>query len=61
MWSRLSASISNEKFTAHRYPLGHLIGFSIIAGSSSLVEFMRCAAPAQDFGAAPLLMVSRAG
>src|SRR5215470_3428807 len=33
MWSRLSASISNEKFTAHRYPLGHLMGFSITAGS----------------------------
>src|SRR5258705_2749323 len=52
MWSRLSASISNEKFTAHRYPFGHLIGFSIIARSSSLVEFMRCATPVQRFGAA---------
>jgi hypothetical protein len=52
MWSRLSASISNEKFTAHRYPFGHLIGFSIIAGSSSLVDFMRCATPVQGFGGA---------
>jgi hypothetical protein len=52
MWSRLSASISNEKFTAHRHPLGHLIGFSIIARSSSLVEFMRGATPLQGFGAA---------
>src|ERR1700730_843484 len=45
MWSRLSASISNEKFTADRYPSGHLMAFSIPAGSSSLVEVMRCAAP----------------
>src|SRR5690242_11179937 len=35
MWSRLSASISNEKFTAHRYPFSHLMGFSTTAGSSS--------------------------
>jgi len=27
--------MSNEKFTAHRYPFGHVMGFSITAGSSS--------------------------
>src|SRR5262245_61668141 len=30
MWSKLSASMSNEKFTAQRYPFGHWMGFSII-------------------------------
>jgi hypothetical protein len=27
--------MSKEKFTAHRYPSGHLIGFSITAASLS--------------------------
>jgi len=33
--------MSKEKFTAHRYPLGHVMGFSIMGDSFSEVDIVR--------------------
>jgi hypothetical protein len=45
--------MSNEKFTAHRYPWGHWIGFSITAGSLTLADVVRHAIATMRLGVEP--------